>query len=152
MCSLLFLREKKGFCVKPLLGENSLWGAFQSRSDWGRNNVKYLVWNIYKMHTWTSDKVAWKICILIFDNFSSFPLNERVEKRCVQRENCVCVCINASKHWHTYTLGPDTLAYERLNGLMGFKAICIWILLSKDGGNKGLLKSVLIIVKEEALH
>ena len=138
-------RRKKSFCIKLLLGENSLWGAFQSWSDWGKNHVKYLLWNIYKTSTRAIDKVAWENKhFSSFGNLGGRGLNAlgRIylsTNTCVMFCSQMCVCTHA--HSHTW-----------LNGLIGFRPICIWMRFPKYGSNKRSLKTVSIIVFEEALY
>lgn len=72
--------------------------------------------------------------------------------KCSRENLCKCkymcaVCSQAGgrthRHAHSHTW---------LNGLIGFREICIWMHFLKYGSNKRSLKTVLIIVLEEALH
>lgn len=56
---------------------------------------------------------------------------------------CSQACGSTHRHAHSHTW---------LNGLIGFRAICIWMHFLKYSSNKRSLKTVLIIVLEEALH
>lgn len=108
-------KKKKSSCIKLLLGENSLWGAFQSWSDWGKNHVKYLLWNIYKKSTRAIDKVAWENKhFSSFENLGSGGGGFKCPRENLYKYRYVCdVCSQtcACTHSHSHTW---------LNGLIGF--------------------------------
>ena len=130
-------RERESFCIKLLLGENSLWGAFQSWSDWGKNHVKYLLWNIYKKSTRAIDKVAWENKhFSSFENLGSGGGGFKHPRENLYKYRYVCdvcsqTCTCTHAHSHTW-----------LNGLTGFRSICIWMRFPKYGSNKRSLKTL----------
>ena len=130
-------RARESFCIKLLLGENSLWGAFQSWSDWGKNHVKYLLWNIYKKSTRAIDKVAWENKhFSSFENLGSGGGGFKHPRENLYKYRYVCdVCSQtcACTHAHSHTW---------LNGLTGFRSICIWMRFPKYGSNKRSLKTL----------